>query len=204
MIELLAGGAAMGLFQGFLGGMAQARRNEALAAAMRQMQVQQGNMDVAFGTRAQMLEQSTSFQTQGLMQSIASQRSSLQRQYDQAAGDARAASVESGFAQSGSKRDILRSIDMSAVVNRRVLESNINRAVQASAMEYRSQLFGLQQERMAQRYGYQNQMMSLSNEQGNEFLTGLTQGIQGFGTGISIGSAFQPRTLTTVAQGGMT
>lgn len=192
----------MGLFQGFLGGMAQARRNEALQAAMRQMQVQQGNTDVAFGTRSQMLEQSQAFQSEGLMQNIASQRMALQRGFDRASGSARAAAVESGFAMSGSKRDILRSIDMEGVINRRVLESNINRAVQASAMEYRAQLFGLQQERTARQYAYQNQMMGLSNEQGNTFLTGLTQGISGFGTGISIGSAFSDRAITPVSQAG--
>lgn len=199
---MLIGGAAMGLFQGFLGSMAQAKRNDALAASMRQLQVQQGNIDVAFGTRQQMLTESQAFQTEGLMQNIAAQRVSLRRQYDQAAGSARAAAVESGFAVSGSKRDILRSIDMDAIISRRALEANIGRAVQASAMEYRNQLFGLQQERMARQYGYQNQMTSLSNEQGSTFLTGLTQGISGFGTGISIASAFSPRTVTTVAQGG--
>jgi hypothetical protein len=202
MIPLLAGGAAMGLFQGFLGSMAQARRNEALAASMRQLQVQQGDMAVAFDTQRQMLGEAQQFGTEGLMQNIAVQRMGLRRQYEQAAGSARAAAVESGFAVSGSKRDILRSIDMDAVINRRILESNINRAVQQDAMEFRSQLFGLSQQRRAQGYAYQNQMNTLRNEQGNTFLTGLTQGIGGFGTGISIASAFQPRTLTTVVQGG--
>jgi hypothetical protein len=202
MIPLLAGGAAMGLFQGFLGSMAQARRNEALAASMRQLQVQQGDMAVAFDTQRQMLGEAQQFGTEGLMQNIAVQRMGLRRQYEQAAGSARAAAVESGFAVSGSKRDILRSIDMDAVINRRILESNINRAVQQDAMEFRSQLFGLSQQRRAQGYAYQNQINTLRNEQGSTFLTGLTQGISGFGTGISIASAFQPRTLTTVVQGG--
>jgi hypothetical protein len=192
----------MGLFQGFLGSMAQAKRNDALAASMRQLQVQQGDMNVAFETRNQMLAEGQAFQVEGLMQGIAAQRVGLRRQYQQQAGSARAALAESGFAMSGSKRDILRSIDMDAVMNRRVLEANIGRAVQANAMEYRNQLFGLQQERRQRQYAYQNQMTSLSNEQGSTFLTGLTQGIQGFGTGISIASAFSDRSLTTVSQVG--
>lgn len=202
MIPLLVGGAAMGLFQGFLGSMAQAKRNDALAASMRQLQVQQGNTNVAFDTRSQMLAENQAFQTEGLMQGIATQRMALRRQYSQAAGTARAGIVESGFAVSGSKRDILRSIDMDAVINRRILEANIGRSVQASAMEYRNQLFGLQQQRMQQQYAYQNQMTSLGNEQGSTFLTGLTQGIQGFGTGVSIGSAFSDRSVQTYVGGG--
>lgn len=202
MIPLLVGGAAMGLFQGFLGSMAQAKRNDALAASMRQLQVQQGNTNVAFDTRSQMLAENQAFQTEGLMQGIATQRMALRRQYQQAAGTARAGLVESGFAVSGSKRDILRSIDMDAVINRRILEANIGRSVQASAMEYRNQLFGLQQQRMQQQYAYQNQMTSLGNEQGSTFLTGLTQGIQGFGTGVSIGSAFSDRSVQTYVGGG--
>lgn len=192
----------MGLFQGFLGSMAQAKRNDALAASMRQLQVQQGNVNVAFDTRSQMLAENQAFQTEGLMQGIATQRMALRRQYQQAAGTARAGLVESGFAVSGSKRDILRSIDMDAVINRRILEANIGRSVQASAMEYRNQLFGLQQQRMQQQYAYQNQMTSLGNEQGSTFLTGLTQGIQGFGTGVSIGSAFSDRSVQTYVGGG--
>jgi hypothetical protein len=192
----------MGLFQGFLGSMAQAKRNDALAASMRQLQVQQGNTNVAFDTRSQMLAENQAFQTEGLMQGIATQRMALRRQYQQAAGTARAGLVESGFAVSGSKRDILRSIDMDAVINRRILEANIGRSVQASAMEYRNQLFGLQQQRMQQQYAYQNQMTSLGNEQGSTFLTGLTQGIQGFGTGVSIGSAFSNRSVQTYVGGG--
>lgn len=192
----------MGLFQGFLGSMAQAKRNDALAASMRQLQVQQGNTNVAFDTRSQMLAENQAFQTEGLMQGIATQRMALRRQYQQAAGTARAGLVESGFAVSGSKRDILRSIDMDAVINRRILEANIGRSVQASAMEYRNQLFGLQQQRMQQQYAYQNQMTSLGNEQGSTFLTGLTQGIQGFGTGVSIGSAFSDRSVQTYVGGG--
>ena len=192
----------MGLFQGFLGSMAQAKRNDALAASMRQLQVQQGNVNVAFDTRSQMLAENQAFQTEGLMQGIATQRMALRRQYQQAAGTARAGIVESGFAVSGSKRDILRSIDMDAVINRRILEANIGRSVQASAMEYRNQLFGLQQQRMQQQYAYQNQMTSLGNEQGSTFLTGLTQGIQGFGTGVSIGSAFSDRSVQTYVGGG--
>ena len=192
----------MGLFQGFLGSMAQAKRNDALAASMRQLQVQQGNTNVAFDTRSQMLAENQAFQTEGLMQGIATQRMALRRQYSQAAGTARAGIVESGFAVSGSKRDILRSIDMDAVINRRILEANIGRSVQASAMEYRNQLFGLQQQRMQQQYAYQNQMTSLGNEQGSTFLTGLTQGIQGFGTGVSIGSAFSDRSVQTYVGGG--
>lgn len=192
----------MGLFQGFLGSMAQARRNDALAASMRQLQVQQGNANVAFDTRSQMLAENQAFQTEGLMQGIATQRMALRGQYQQAAGTARAGIVESGFAVSGSKRDILRSIDMDAVINRRILEANIGRSVQASAMEYRNQLFGLQQQRMQQQYAYQNQMTSLGNEQGSTFLTGLTQGIQGFGTGVSIGSAFSDRSVQTYVGGG--
>jgi hypothetical protein len=199
---LIFGGAAMGLFQGFLGSMAQAKRNDALAASMRQLQVQQGNTNVAFDTRSQMLAENQAFQTEGLMQGIATQRMALRRQYQQAAGTARAGIVESGFAVSGSKRDILRSIDMDAVINRRILEANIGRSVQASAMEYRNQLFGLQQQRMQQQYAYQNQMTSLGNEQGSTFLTGLTQGIQGFGTGVSIGSAFSNRSVQTYVGGG--
>jgi hypothetical protein len=199
---LIYGGAAMGLFQGFLGSMAQAKRNDALAASMRQLQVQQGNTNVAFDTRSQMLAENQAFQTEGLMQGIATQRMALRRQYQQAAGTARAGLVESGFAVSGSKRDILRSIDMDAVINRRILEANIGRSVQASAMEYRNQLFGLQQQRMQQQYAYQNQITSLGNEQGSTFLTGLTQGIQGFGTGVSIGSAFSNRSVQTYVGGG--
>ena len=202
MIPLLVGGAAMGLFQGFLGSMAQAKRNDALAASMRQLQVQQGDMNVAFETRKQLFNEGQAFQTEGLMQGIAAQRVALRRQYQQQSGSARAALAESGFAMSGSKRDILRSIDMDAVMSRRVLESNIGRAVQANAMEYRNQLFGMQQEQRQRGYAYQNQMMGLRNEQGSTFLTGLTQGIQGFGTGISIGSAFSDRSITTFAGGG--
>lgn len=192
----------MGLFQGFLGSQAQAKRNEALAASMRQLQVQQGNINVAYDTQSQMLQDNQRFQTEGLMQNIAVQRMGLRRQYQQAAGTARAAVVESGFAVSGSKRDILRSIDMDAVINRRILESNISRSVQQDALEYRNQLFALNQQRRAQQYGYQNQLMGLRNEQGNTFLTGLTQGIQGFGTGISIASAFSDRTVNTYVGGG--
>jgi hypothetical protein len=169
---------------------------------MRQLQVQQGNTNVAFDTRSQMLAENQAFQTEGLMQGIATQRMALRRQYQQAAGTARAGLVESGFAVSGSKRDILRSIDMDAVINRRILEANIGRSVQASAMEYRNQLFGLQQQRMQQQYAYQNQITSLGNEQGSTFLTGLTQGIQGFGTGVSIGSAFSDRSVQTYVGGG--
>jgi len=192
----------MGLFQGFLGSMAQAKRNEALAASMRQLQVQQGNINVAFDTQGQMLQDNQRFQTEGLMQNIAAQRTGLRRQYQQVAGTAQAAVVESGFAVSGSKRDILRSIDMDAVMARRQLESNIGRAIQQDAMEYRNQLFAMNQQRRAQQYGYQNQMTSLSNEQGSTFLTGLTQGIQGFGTGISIASAFSDRSVSTFVGGG--
>jgi hypothetical protein len=202
MIPLLVGGAAMGLFQGFLGSQAQAKRNEALAASMRQLQVQQGNINVAFDTQGQMLQDNQRFQTEGLMQNIAAQRTGLRRQYQQVAGTAQAAVVESGFAVSGSKRDILRSIDMDAVMARRQLESNIGRAIQQDAMEYRNQLFAMNQQRRAQQYGYQNQMTSLSNEQGSTFLTGLTQGIQGFGTGISIASAFSDRSVSTFVGGG--
>ncbi len=192
----------MGLFQGFLGSQAQAKRNEALAASMRQLQVQQGNINVAFDTQGQMLQDNQRFQTEGLMQNIAAQRTGLRRQYQQVAGTAQAAVVESGFAVSGSKRDILRSIDMDAVMARRQLESNIGRAIQQDAMEYRNQLFAMNQQRRAQQYGYQNQMTSLSNEQGSTFLTGLTQGIQGFGTGISIASAFSDRSVSTFVGGG--
>lgn len=192
----------MGLFQGFLGSQAQAKRNEALAASMRQLQVQQGNINVAFDTQGQMLQDNQRFQTEGLMQNIAAQRTGLRRQYQQVAGTAQAAVVESGFAVSGSKRDILRSIDMDAVMARRQLESNIGRAIQQDAMEYRNQLFAMNQQRRAQQYGYQNQMTSLSNEQGSTFLTGLTQGIQGFGTGISISSAFSDRSVSTFVGGG--
>lgn len=192
----------MSLFQGFLGSMAQAKKNEALAGSMRKLQVQQGNTNVAYSTQAQFLDESQRFQTEGLMQNIAAQRVSLLRQYQQEAGAARAAVAESGFAISGSKRDILRSIDMDAVMSRRVLEDNISRSVQQSAMDYRNQLFMLNQQRTAQINNYQNQMTALSNEQGNTFLTGLTTGIQGFGTGVSIGSAFSDRSLTTVSQGG--
>ena len=63
MIPLLVGGAAMGLFQGFLGSQAQAKRNEALAASMRQLQVQQGNINVAYDTQNQMLQDNQRFQT---------------------------------------------------------------------------------------------------------------------------------------------
>lgn len=199
---LFLGGAAMGLFQGFLGGMAQARRNEALQGAMRQLQVQQGNLDVAFNTRTSMLEDSQRFSMEGIMQAIPVQRMALRRQYEQASGTARAAIVESGFATSGSKRAILDSIDMDAVISRRVLEQNIGRTIEQSALEYRAQLFQNQQQRMAQQYGYQNQMNTLRNEQGSTFLTGLTQGTMGFGTGISIASAFSPRTITPVTQAG--
>ena len=192
----------MGLFQGFLGSQAQAKRNEALAASMRQLQVQQGNINVAYDTQNQMLQDNQRFQTEGLMQNIAAQRTGLRRQYQQVAGTAQAAVVESGFAVSGSKRDILRSIDMDAVMARRQLESNIGRAIQQDAMEYRNQLFAMNQQRRAQQYGYQNQMTSLSNEQGSTFLTGLTQGIQGFGTGISIASAFSDRSVSTFVGGG--
>jgi len=45
-------------------------------------------------------------------------------------------------------------------------------------------------------------MTSLSSEQGSTFLTGLTQGIQGFGTGISIASAFSDRSVSTFVGGG--
>jgi hypothetical protein len=199
---LLAGGAAMGLFQGFLGSMAQAKRNEAIQDSIRKMQVQQGNQNVAFDTQSLMLQENQRFQTEGLMQNITTQRMALGRQYQQAAGMARAAIAESGFATSGSKRDILRSIDMDAVINRRILESNISRSLQQDAMEFRNQLFAFNQQRRAQQYGYQNQITSLKNEQGNTFLSGLTQGIQGFGTGISIGSAFSDRSISTYANGG--
>ena len=202
MIPLLIGGAAMGLFQGFLGSMAQAKQNDALDDAMRKMQVQQGNQNVSFNTQSMMLQDNQRFQTEGLMQNIATQRMALRRQYQQAAGTAQAAVVESGFATSGSKRDILRSIDMDAVINRRILESNISRSVQQDAMEYRNQLFALNQQRRTQQYAYENQMTSLSNEQGNVYLSGLTQGLQGLGTGISIGSAFSDRMVNTYADGG--
>lgn len=192
----------MGLFQGFLGSMAQARRNEALQASMRQLQVQQGNLNVAFGTQSQMLDQSAQFSLEGLMQAIPQQRRALESQIAGAAGTARAAIVESGFASTGSKRAILDSIDMDAVISRRVLEQNIGRAIQQNAMEYRSAIFQAQQQRMAQQYGYQNQMNTLRNEQGSTFLTGLTQGTMGFGTGISIGSAFSDRSITPVSQAG--
>ena len=192
----------MGLFQGFLGSMAQARRNEALQASMRQLQVQQGNLNVAFGTQSQMLDQSAQFSLEGLMQAIPQQRRALESQIAGASGTARAAIVESGFASTGSKRAILDSIDMDAVISRRVLEQNIGRAIQQNAMEYRAAIFQNQQQRMAQQYGFQNQMNTLRNEQGNTFLTGLTQGTMGFGTGISIASAFSPRTITPVTQAG--
>ena len=192
----------MSLFQGFLGSMAQAKKNDALAASMRKLKVQQGNTNVAYATQAQFLDESQAFQQEGLMQNIAAQRVGLMRQFQAEAGAARAAMVESGFAVSGSKRDILRSIDMDAVMSRRVLEDNISRSIQQGAMEYRNQLFMLNQQRTAQLNNYQNQMTALGNEQGNTFLTGLTTGAAGFGTGVQIGSAFSDRSVQAYVGGG--
>lgn len=177
---------AIGIFQGILGASAQSSKNQAIQDALQQLAQQQQFYNVSFADRMKLLSESQTLQMQGLLDSIPLMRRQAGIEYGSAAGAARAAIAESGAAFSGSKADLLSSIDVQGLLNQRTLESNIRRELQQSDLNYRSALFGATQSYYAQQFQINNARAGLQAQMGSEFLTGLSAGIGGFGTGLSI------------------
>lgn len=185
MIELAAAG-GVALFQGFLGGMAQQKQNLAAQIALDQLGNQQSFYNASFADRLKLLRESQMLNMSSLMDSIPMMRRQAQLEYDAAAGAARAAIAESGAAMTGSKQRLLDSIDVQGLLNRRTVESNIIRELRSSDLNYRSAVFGATQSYYAQQFQIDNTRAGIQAQMGNEFLTGLSSGIGGLGTGLNI------------------
>lgn len=182
----LGAGAATSLLQGFLGYQAQKKRNAAADQAMQLLNQQADFYKSSFQQRLGLLRESQLFNMEGILSAIPQMQRQTQQEYEQASGAARAALAESGAAISGSKADILQSIDIQGALNRRTLNDNIRRTLVQDSLNYRSALFGATQAYAAQQFQIQNTAGQLQSQFGSTGLA-LAQGaLGGFGTGIQI------------------
>lgn len=184
-IGLAVGGAAA-LFQGFLGAQAQRKQNAAAQQAIRILNQQSDFYNTSYQQRLGLLRETQMFNMQGMLEAIPQMRRQQQFEFEQVSGSARAAMAESGAAITGSKSDILRSIDIQGALNRRTLESNIRRSIVQQDLEYRSALFGAGQAYAAQQFQIQNATGQLQSQFGSTGLSMAQGAIGGFGTGLAI------------------
>jgi hypothetical protein len=179
-------GAATGILQGFLGAAAQRKQNAAAQQAMRLLGQQSAFYNTSFDQRLALLRESQMFNMQGFLSGIPQAQRQLRQEYEQTSGAARVAMAESGAAMTGSKADVLRSIDFQAVLNRRTLDDNIRRSLVQDSLNYRSALFGAGQAYAAQQFQIQNATGQLQSQFGSTGLAMAQGALGGFGTGLSI------------------
>lgn len=179
-------GAATSILQGFLGFQAQKKQNAAAQQAMRLLGQQSDFYNTSYQQRLELLRESQLFGMEGLLASIPQARRQQQQEFEQVAGSARVAMAEQGAAISGSKADILRSIDIQGAINRRTLEDNIRRSIVQDSLNYRSALFGAGQSYAAQQFQIQNATGQLQSQFGSTGLAMAQGALGGFGTGLSI------------------
>jgi hypothetical protein len=184
----LAVGGATSLLQGFLANQAQKKQNAAAQQAMRLLGQQSDFYNTSYKQRLALLSESQLFSLEGTLDAIPQMRRAVRQDYEQSSGAARAALAESGAAMSGSKADILRSIDIQGALNNRTLESNIRRSLVQDSLNYRSALFGATQAYAAQQFQIQNTTGQLQSQFGSSGLAMAQGALGGFGTGLSITS----------------
>ena len=182
----LAVGGATALIQGFLGYQAQKKQNAAAQQAMRLLGQQSDFYSTSYQQRLAMLREAQMFNMEGTLEAIPQLRRAVRQDFEQTSGAARAALAESGASFSGSKADLLRSIDIQGALNRRTLESNIRRTLVQDSLNYRAALFGATQSYAAQQFQIQNATGQLQSQFGSSGLAMAQGALGGFGTGLSI------------------
>ena len=184
----LAVGGATSLIQGFLANQAQKKQNAAAEQAMRLLGQQSDFYNTSYQQRLAMLRESQMFNMEGTLDAIPQMRRAVRQDYEQSSGSARVALAESGASISGSKADLLRSIDIQGALNNRTLESNIRRTLVQDSLNYRAALFGATQSYAAQQFQIQNTTGQLQSQFGSSGLAMAQRALGGFGTGLSITS----------------
>jgi hypothetical protein len=184
-VGLVVGGAAA-LLQGYLGYQAQKKQNAAAQQAMRLLGQQSDFYNTSYQQRLAMLREAQMFNVEGTLEAIPQMRRAVRQDFEQTSGAARAALAESGASFSGSKADLLRSIDIQGALNRRTLESNIRRTLVQDSLNYRAALFGATQSYAAQQFQIQNATGQLQSQFGSSGLAMAQGALGGFGTGLSI------------------